>query len=93
MKKYEKETIIIFNEEEPEAEIYTCSSAIMTKVDKLCEKNPENYRIVNSSTDGKRFISKTYKFNKNLITLRGKKRKCNFSEKEIENIKNRFKKA
>lgn len=43
--KYEKETIITWNEESDKAEIYTCSAPIMRKCEKLGFKQIDEQRF------------------------------------------------
>jgi hypothetical protein len=46
--KYERETIISYNEDTDKADVYTCSKSVMRKLDKLCEKYPDTYQRVSS---------------------------------------------
>ena len=62
LSKEEKETIITYDESNNIAEIYTCSQNIIKKLDKLCEKYPDQYKIKNEDN-----ISKTYITSKKLI--------------------------
>tara|TARA_Y100000031_G_C8070063_1_gene314714 strand:+ start:210 stop:524 length:315 start_codon:yes stop_codon:yes gene_type:complete len=65
MTKYEKETIISFNEEEDKATIYSCSSSIWNKCKKLGLKQ------IDSSKDSKeKIISKTFEIEKKLVSFR-----------------------
>jgi hypothetical protein len=43
----ERETIILFSDEDNSCIVYTCSRPIMTKLDKLCRSNPESYKLAN----------------------------------------------
>ncbi len=61
----ERETIILFSDEDNSCEVYTCSRPIMTKLDKLCRSNPESYKLVNKDS-----YSKTYQTDKRLISFR-----------------------
>lgn len=49
---YEKETIIIFNEEEQEARIETFKPTFKKKLDKLCLDYPELYKRIKEGVDG-----------------------------------------
>lgn len=60
----EKETIILFNEGEKQAECYTCNIALMNKLDKLCENFNYFIRVAENE------FSKTYTFPKKYITIR-----------------------
>ncbi len=44
--KYEQETIILMNEDEKTASLYTCNRALQRKMDALCETFPEQYKHV-----------------------------------------------
>ena len=44
--KYEKETIILFNEAEPTANIYTCNKALQNRLAKCSRENPKCARLV-----------------------------------------------
>ena len=62
--RYEKETVVVFNEEEPEAELYTCSQAVMRKMDDLVANYP---MFIEVKADE---VSKTYKFPKRYFKVR-----------------------
>lgn len=64
LSRYERETIILFNEDEKEARVYTCSPALMRKMDELCKNNPE-FR-----TEKQDDISRTYVCPKRLVSIR-----------------------
>jgi len=63
--KYERETIINFNEEEKTASIYTCSEAYKKKLDGFCRKRPDLYKLEEDDPP-----SKTYIFPKRLVSIR-----------------------
>lgn len=63
--KYEMETIVNFNEEESIASIYTCSKALIKKLDTYCKKRPDIYKLDEVDSP-----SKTYTFPKKYISLR-----------------------
>ena len=65
----EQETVITFNGQEMEAELYTCYPPMVRKLDGLCQKNPDVYQCVKITE-----VGKTYRFPKDLITLRSKKK-------------------
>jgi len=64
LSRYEKETVVTFNEEEPFAELYTCSQSVMRKMDKLVNESDE------ISLYREDEISKTYRFPKKLFKVR-----------------------
>lgn len=62
--KYEKETIINFNQDEDNASIYTCDEAWIRAMDKLVAKDP---RVI---LDTKDKYSKTYLIPKRAVKVR-----------------------
>lgn len=62
---YERETIILLNESEKNATIYTCSQKTLKKLDELVESYPDIYKVVKETTD-----SKTYSCPKKMIKFR-----------------------
>lgn len=65
LSNYERETIVNFNEEESIASIYTCSKALIRKLDTYCKKRPDLYKL-----DEEDSPSKTYTFPKKYISIR-----------------------
>lgn len=43
--RIEQETIILYNQEETEAEVYTHDPALIRRLRDLCEKYPDEYRL------------------------------------------------
>ena len=92
----EQETIIQFNRDEKHATIYTSDSTMMTKLDKLCETAPDNYKCTKEETIKGDTVSKFYRLeDKTLLSLRSKKKEMNYSEEQrkmlserMRNIKN-----
>jgi len=64
LSKYEKETIIYFNDAEDEAIIYTCNNSLKNKLDKFCEKSSEIIVIKEDE------FSKEYKIPKKWIKVK-----------------------
>lgn len=64
LSRYERETIVIFNEAEPDAELYTCSVVTMRKMDKLVAED-DRFTVVKQDE-----VSKTYKFPKKYFKVR-----------------------
>jgi hypothetical protein len=59
--KYEQETIILFNELEKTAEVYTYNSALRRKLEKGCILHPDNFKVKSESHGAKTFtIPKKY---------------------------------
>ena len=64
--RLEQETIILFNEEESWASIYTCNGKLKRKLKQMSHECPEKIRLINSDALG----SQTYELPKELITVR-----------------------
>jgi hypothetical protein len=62
--RYERETVVVFNEADPDAELYTCSAPMMRKMDKLVEED-DRFSVVKEDE-----VSKTYKFPKKYFKVR-----------------------
>jgi hypothetical protein len=63
LSKWERETIINFNEEELMASIYTCSKSVIKRCEKL------GLKLVDNVTDGDQVISKTFEIPKKLVKI------------------------
>ena len=62
---YEKETIILFNEAEDDAEIYTYNSELKDRLKKIASAFPEDVQLMNNHRSGGR----TYRVSKRLIHI------------------------
>jgi len=54
--RYERETIINFNEEDDDVSVYTRSKTMMTKMDKLVKKFPDTFKINEEFEEGREYI-------------------------------------
>ena len=87
--RIEQETVITYNAQEDFAEVYTCYPPMIRKLDKLAQKNPEEWKILRGDQ-----IGKTYTCPKSLITLRSKSApKKELTEEEKQKARERMKKA
>lgn len=75
--KYEKETVILFNDAEETAEIYTCNNALIRKLDVFCSKTRQISRIKEDE------YSKTYTLPKKFVTIRFPKEMSEEKRKEL----------
>lgn len=78
MTGYKKETHILFNELEPEAYIETYNYKWKKRLTELCEKEPENYRLIEPEDNDGRMI---FKVNKKRLPLPHEKRKMSEEQK------------
>lgn len=73
----EQEVCINFMRDEDFATIYTSDTTYMTKLDKLCNTNPDMYSLITDTSRGK-----TYRVeDKTLISFRAKKRELSEEQK------------
>jgi hypothetical protein len=85
---FERETIILFSDEDSTATLYTCQSPMMTKMNKLCKSNPDTYKLIKQDE-----YSKTYSFPKKLVSLRTPSAKRELSEEQKEQLRIRMQNA
>lgn len=85
----EQETIILYNEAEKTANVYTCNKALKLRLDRYCEEYPELYKHVTREPQDK--YGKFYEMPKRYVRI-GKptKRKGNI-ENLTRNTKFNFK--
>lgn len=74
----EQETIILFNREEKEADVYTHEPSLKKKLDKLCKTSPDVF--VKREDNGAGGV--TYTLPKNLISIRSPREKKTLSEEQ-----------
>lgn len=67
--RYEQETIVNFNAEEPDAIIYTRDKAVMRQLDALVTEYPDIFKCI-----GETDIDKTYSMPKSRISYRKPRR-------------------
>ena len=77
LKRYEQETIVNFNAEEPDAIVYTRDKAVMRQLDTLVTEYPDIFKCI-----GETDIDKTYEMPKSVVTYR-KPRKITAEQREI----------
>ncbi len=63
--KEEQETVILYNNGESTATVYTCNRSLMIKLDRICGQCPDTCRLKTQDE-----YSKTYIIPKKLITIR-----------------------
>lgn len=63
--KIETETVINFNDEEKTATVYSRQRHIIRKLDALCEKYPDDYKLIKRTE-----IDATYEMSKKLVNFR-----------------------
>ena len=68
----EQETLISWNRGDEFAEVYTTDTTTMTKLDKLCESNPDTWQILSTDTVKNEIVAKTYKCPRKMISFRSK---------------------
>lgn len=89
LSRLEQETVINFNAEEGQADLYTADPVWIRKLDGLCEKNPEQFRMIEEHRAGGKVISRRYIFPKQLITIRSKTMKRDLTDEQRELLSER----
>lgn len=85
LSRYEQETVINYNNEESFASVYTRDPVIIRKLDKLCDKYPDAYKLVCEDD-----ISKTYEFSKKLVRFGAPVTRI-YTEEEKERLREQLK--
>ncbi len=65
LSRYERETTIIYNDEDSFGTVYTCNTTMIRKMDKLALEHPESISVKYEDE-----VSKTYNVQKKLIGIR-----------------------
>ena len=81
--KYEKETVIRYNDEEKIAYIYTTNKTLTARLDKLCKKYPDSFKLV--ATDE---VSKKYEIDKKRVSITSPRI---YTEEQKEEMRQRLK--
>jgi hypothetical protein len=91
----EQETSINYNREKKTVDVWTSDRTVMTKLDRLCETAPENYKCIDiAKTKDGELISKRYTIvDKSLLSFRSKKVKVNLSEEQKQAKAERLRQA
>ena len=64
LSRYEMETVINFNAEEKTATVYTRDKSILRKIDALCARFPDTFKVIAEDS-----ISRTYEVPKKLVKV------------------------
>ena len=91
----EQETTINFCRTEEAAEVWTSDRTVMTRLDKLCETAPDNYRLKEVGKDRAGYLlCKTYVIkDKGLLSFRSARIKRELTEEQRANYAERFKRS
>ena len=79
--RYEQETIVNFNAEEPDAIVYTRDKAVMRQLDALVTEYPDIFKCI-----GETDIDKTYEMPKSVVTYR-KPRRLSEEQREAARLR------
>ena len=90
LSRLEQETVINFNAEEGQADLYTADPVWIRKLDGLCEKNPEQFRMIEEHRAGGKVVSRRYLFPKRFISIRSKDRSLNLTDEQRKQIADRL---
>lgn len=91
----EQETVIQFSRDTEEVTVWTSDRTIMTKLDKLCDASPKNYKIKEVDyVEGNKVYNRVYALkNKKLVSFRSGNAKREYTEEEKEMMAERMRKA
>ena len=79
--RYEQETIVNFNAEEPDAIVYTRDKAVMRQLDTLVTEYPDIFKCI-----GETDIDKTYEMPKSVVTYRKPRRISDERRSQLQKI-------
>ena len=82
LSKYEQEVIINFNAEDDTATLYSANPSWMRKMDKLVEKNPDQFKMYQQEKLHGKVVSKAYRFPKSFVSIRSKTRESTLTEEQ-----------
>lgn len=74
LKGFERETVIRFDEEGEQAEVYTASPVWIRKMDRMVTENPAAFMEVRTDRIDGEVVAKSYQMPKGLLSIRAKKR-------------------
>lgn len=84
LSKYEQETLLAFNAQDKEMEIYTADPSWMRKLRKLMDDYPANYQLKEEITFENEVIAiRVACKDKGLVTLKGERRKMSEEQRAI----------
>lgn len=78
----EQETVINFGRNDEMVTCRTSDSTWMTKMDKLIEKNPEEFKCTKEETIDGQVVQKRYEFPKKYVSIRSTTRKMNLTDEQ-----------
>lgn len=90
LSKLEQETIILFNEAEDTATVYTHNDKLIKQLDTMCADYPEICKIINNFCKNQDTKPKTYNLSKKLIRVKNPHK---ISDKSKENLRIRITKV
>lgn len=91
MTRREQETIISFNAAEDTVELYTADPVYIRKLNKLAEKNPEQFKPGQVENCQGEIVARRYIFSKRFISIRSKDVKRELTEEQRKELAERLK--
>ena len=89
----EQETVVNFERNTDKATVYTSDSTMLTKLHKLMEKNPKEWRLIDKGRIDGDIVSETFECPKRLISFRTSTTSRVMTEEQREAAAERLKKA
>ncbi|MFN2926524.1 hypothetical protein ACKX2L_06315 [Lachnospiraceae bacterium YH-ros2228] len=88
----EQETTVVFERNSKKATIYTSDATMLTKLHKLMEKNPKEWRLIGKGRLNGDIVSETFECPKKLISFRTSTTSRVMTEEQREAAAERLKK-
>lgn len=89
----EQETVVNFERNTDKATVYTSDQTMLTKLHKLMEKNPKEWRLIDKGRIDGDVVSETFECPKRLISFRTSTASRVMTEEQREAAAERLKKA
>lgn len=91
LSRIEQETVINFNAAEETIDLHTSDPAWLRKMDKLVEKNPEQFKLIRVDKCQGEIVAKRYMFPKRFVTIRSGDKKRELTDAQRKELAERMK--
>ena len=91
LSRIEQETVINFNAAEESVDLHTSDPTWLRKMDKLVEKNPEQFKLIRVDKCQGEIVAKRYMFPKRFISVRSGDVKREWTDEQRQQAAERMK--
>ena len=91
LSRIEQETVINFNAAEESVDLHTSDPAWLHKMDKLVEKNPEQFKLIRVDKCQGEIVAKRYIIPKRFVTIRSGDKKRELTDEQRQQAAERMK--